>query len=962
MHGPSKITTDNTYTIKPRKEELELQKYRLKLEQLVEEKAKNLELANQELQALNEELDTSNEELQAANEELNATNEELEFSNNALSKEIEEHKITQAEKAIIEEKLNQFISQSSEAIIIINDKGIVEDWNDTMVQITGITKKNALGKFIWDVTYMMANDPEKAEIVSESFKSNTLRFFEEIKQGNRILQGTESQIRHRDSSHRYIRTTFFPIITTSGNYGGVIISDITQKKANEVELEKYRNELEKLLEQRTERLEQLSIRFNEVYTNSSDAIVFLDILDEGNSIKVFDMNPVAKQLFKISDERLAKDVYIEDLLPEIKVESFRQYILPQLLSGAPVTFTEESNAGNGYWSSTIYPVKDETGKVNSIAAFSRNVTAEHEREKASAVLRSAIESWPYEFWVSNKDGVCLLQNKASQQIWGNLIGKKITDLKTLDVTKQKSLEDESKALQGIPSCTELEFETPEGPRYVLVYTNPIIIKNEIAGFLCIIVDITQQKLADIALRESEKRLSQLLSSVTDYKFTVELTNGEVVNSYHSEGCLAVTGYSPDDLKNNTYLWFEMVHNDDKSLLKEWSEKVNNGIEVEPFEHRIIRKNGEIIWISNTTVLKKDSKGVLLGFDGLISDITKRKNAEIALRESEEKLRTIFNTTKDGIVLLNKNMEVFDINNSALKRTGYSREEILGKNVLGFLVKNEPHAITQQLLSILENDVIDNFETEIIIKNDGSFPVEISASAIHIDKQEMVLLMIRDISERKHLEKQLLHSIINTEERERINFSQELHDGLGPLLSAAKMYTECLAEPDLDPRTTIQDIKKLLEESIRTVKDISFKLSPHILQNYGIEEALKAYAEKVEKSSKTHIVISAVNVDRFDEIIETAIYRVICECINNSLKYAKASIINISLNMKDNSLKIDFSDNGIGFDFNTVSKKRNGIGLLNIQSRLKSINGQFSLQSEIGSGTKISILVPIHILK
>jgi PAS domain S-box-containing protein len=1223
--GSGKINIDTADTLKFGKKKIGLPKYRRKLERLVEEKERNLEFANHELVTLNKELDTSNEELQAMNEELNAINEELDNSNKALIKEIEEHKKTQAKKDIIEEKLNQFISQSSEAIIIINDKGIVEDWNTTMAEITGITKENALGKCIWDVTYMMANDPDNAEFIRNGFKNNTLRFFEEIKQGNRKEQASESQIRHSDSSYRYIRTTLFPIVTFSGNYGGVIISDITQKKAIEAQLEMYKNELEKLLEQKTEHLEQLSVRFKEVYAHSSDAITFLDIIfDDCIALKVFDMNTVAQKLFSVNTEQIEKGVFASDFIPKANYEVFMKTIFPSTLAGNSFTVKEESELSGGYWLSTIIPIKDKKGKVYRIAIFSKDITQEHEREKTVAILQSAIDSWPFEFWARDNEGRQILQNKISKEKAGNLIGKKIEDFDMPNNFKNQAISLMQKVLSGESISFDFETSVSGQKRYVVYKLNPIISNNKINGYTGLLFDITQQKLAEIALQESEKRLSQLLASVTDYKFTVEFANGKIVNSSHSEGCMAITGYSPDELRNNRYLWFKMAHEDDKLLITEWSKKVEKGIEVEPFEHRIIRKNSDIIWVSNTTVLKKDSQGNLIGFDGLVSDITKRKNAEIALieseeqyrllaenindviwkfdintlrysyfspsifkltgytvkealelsleqilmpdsfkdlkvalpewinqfikgkpesqnksfeyqlrhksgfevwveinatlitdangnihevlatsrninerisnnkaikeseerfrtiaqlsqnlvyeyyiekntifwdgaikevtgfepeeykhidfndwinfihpedkektmalyyksleelrpykaqyrhktkngtykwveedshfveirankpyrmlgmmrditeqlrvqsliKESEEKLRTIFNTSKDGIVLLSKNFEVFDINNTALKRSGYSRAEIIGKNVVGFLIKNEPSTIVQHILSIWEKDVIENFETEVLIKNNGSFPVEISATALHIDKQEMLLLMIRDISERRQLEKQLLHSVINTEERERIHFSQELHDGLGPLLSAAKMYIEWLAdlEPDVDPKIIVQDIHKLLEESTRTVRDISFKLSPHVLKNYGIVEALNAYAEKAEKSGKIHIAINAVNIGRFDEIMETILFRVISECINNSLKHSKATTIIVSLNIADAILCVDFTDDGIGFDVNTIAEKHKGIGLLNIQSRLKSINGEFAIQSAIGYGTNIWIKVPLN---
>ena len=224
----------------------------------------------------------------------------------------------------------------------------------------------------------------------------------------------------------------------------------------------------------------------------------------------------------------------------------------------------------------------------------------------------------------------------------------------------------------------------------------------------------------------------------------------------------------------------------------------------------------------------------------------------------------------------------------------------------------------------------------------------------------MLLMVRDISERKKWEKELLTSIINTEERERTYFSQELHDGLGPLISAAKMYVEWIEKPNakINRNDVIPDIKKLLEEASDSLRDISFKLSPHLLQNYGLMEAINAYSNKVKKSTGININISSSNLFRIDEKIEIIIYRVLCECINNTLKHSQANNVNINFDVDNESLIIQYTDDGSGFNVSKAFENSSGIGLMNIVSRIKSINGDINIESEPNRGTNISIKINI----
>jgi len=148
-----------------------------------------------------------------------------------------------------------------------------------------------------------------------------------------------------------------------------------------------------------------------------------------------------------------------------------------------------------------------------------------------------------------------------------------------------------------------------------------------------------------SLRESEQRYKRLLGSVTDYIYTVKVENGRGISTTHGPGCAQVTGYTPDDLDRDPHLWHRMVHEEDRIAVLKQAAHVLAGEPI-PLEHRIIHKDGSVRWVRHTPVLRKDEQERLIGYDGLISDITERKQAEEALRraigdlqQSQEALKT-----------------------------------------------------------------------------------------------------------------------------------------------------------------------------------------------------------------------------------------------------------------------------------------------------------------------------------
>lgn len=150
-------------------------------------------------------------------------------------------------------------------------------------------------------------------------------------------------------------------------------------------------------------------------------------------------------------------------------------------------------------------------------------------------------------------------------------------------------------------------------------------------------NITARKLAEDALKKSEERYQRITDAVTDYIFTVYIENGHPVETVHGSACVAVTGYTTEDYASDPALWIRMVHEEDREIVLDQANRILSGQDIQPIGHRILRKDGVIRWVQNTLVPHYDTQGRLLSYDGLIKDITERKQAEEEIRRLNEEL-------------------------------------------------------------------------------------------------------------------------------------------------------------------------------------------------------------------------------------------------------------------------------------------------------------------------------------
>jgi signal transduction histidine kinase len=225
-------------------------------------------------------------------------------------------------------------------------------------------------------------------------------------------------------------------------------------------------------------------------------------------------------------------------------------------------------------------------------------------------------------------------------------------------------------------------------------------------------------------------------------------------------------------------------------------------------------------------------------------------------------------------------------------------------------------------------------------------------------RELFYSLKRADTDRLRSEKRVINAIINTEENERKRFAKDLHDGLGPILSTVKMSLSALTDRIKDPSGSVilTNTNHLVNEAISTIKDISNNLSPHVLSNFGLASAISAFTTKINQTKAVEIDFkSNMEAQRLDNDKEVVVYRAVCELINNSILHSGASRIEIELNKHEKFITLQFYDNGRGFDTSSLSKEdTKGTGLSNIETRVKTVEGVFILESTPGKGTSALI--------
>jgi signal transduction histidine kinase len=235
---------------------------------------------------------------------------------------------------------------------------------------------------------------------------------------------------------------------------------------------------------------------------------------------------------------------------------------------------------------------------------------------------------------------------------------------------------------------------------------------------------------------------------------------------------------------------------------------------------------------------------------------------------------------------------------------------------------------------------------------------VSAGIVMLDR--LIDYIDRLNRHRQLIDKRILTAVLRTEEKSRATFSKELHDGLGPLLSSAKISLSALSRTEMDSerKEIFDNTLYVVEEALRSLREISNNLSPHVLTDFCLARGIRNF---IDRSQALHNVklSFATNLrgERYNTDIEVIMYRVACELVTNSLKHSGCSEIRLTLSATGDLLEMQYSDNGRGF--NPQAMMDCGMGLSNIASRINSLNGEFDIRSSKGKGMTATVKVNVR---
>ncbi len=351
-------------------------------------------------------------------------------------------------------------------------------------------------------------------------------------------------------------------------------------------------------------------------------------------------------------------------------------------------------------------------------------------------------------------------------------------------------------------------------------------------------------------------------------------------------------------------------------------------------------------------------------------IVERERAEVALRESEERYRELFENAKDAIYVHDLEGNYIKINRAAEELSGYTRGEIVGHNFAEFIAQEHINFVRKRFCAKLAQRGETSYEVDVIAKDGRRVPVEVSSRAIY-DNGKIVGVqgMARDITERKLAQDTLQmfsRQLIEAQEDERRRIARELHDQIGQILTAVKMNLHTVQRFGLgsEAGSYVKDNIEAVDEALRLVRDLSIDLRPPVLDDLGLVTALGWYVDRYTKRTglKVDVVIDLPDPnERFSHDLETACFRIAQEALTNVVRHASASRVVVQLNKTAKSLALVVKDNGVGFDSKRLrsrSPRAATLGLVSMQERAHAAGGTLEIESTPSRGTRIRFTVPL----
>lgn len=468
----------------------------------------------------------------------------------------------------------------------------------------------------------------------------------------------------------------------------------------------------------------------------------------------------------------------------------------------------------------------------------------------------------------------------------------------------------------------------------------------------------------VALEKSEERYRRLVGSVTDYTYFVRIENGYSVETTHSPACVGVTGYTAEEYNADQYLWFRMVYPDDREAVNEQTRQILSGRNPPFIEHRIIHKNGSIRWVRNTPIPFHDAEGRLVAYEGMVTDITERKQAE----ESEAKYRSLASTA-DLMYLLNKDCRYLFMNEKYLERLGLPWDQVIGKTYGELHSDESTTEFARQVADVFETGT--SLQHEHRSERDGRYFLRTFSPVKDREGNTTIAVTVvsKDITARKHAEEELLKTLRELREARYMLIQSEKLAAVGQLAAG-------VSHEILNPINIISMRLQLVEmtESLSDEAKESMQICrDQVARITKITKGLSQFTRVSEKQ----IVTGDLN-QLIDRVVTLVVPRLKVEKVRTIIRYQpnlppiqmdKDSLEQIVLNVISNALDAmnDRKEKTLRISTECKGKKvvrlvfsDNGIGIK--PEMLNKIFDPFFTTKEPGKGTGLGLFISYRIIQ
>lgn len=525
--------------------------------------------------------------------------------------------------------------------------------------------------------------------------------------------------------------------------------------------------------------------------------------------------------------------------------------------------------------------------------------------------------------------------------------------------KQEAQAAFSNILAGRSSICEIPYSTKHGteiPVETYVAKGKWGIVDAVFG---ITRDLTERHLSRLALKESESRFRAIFENAAIGLVLADL-NGTflAVNNAFSD----MLGYEADELIGKSF--YEVTPPDEYETQETFVNELITGKRAKfLWEKKYLHKSGSIVWGRlNVSVLRND-EGTPLYAIGIIENVTKRKIAEERLQDNEALFQGLFDNLPDLVILADSNAKIIYANHNPFSDT---KEEMTGTVGYTFIDEADHKKCQEAFSKTLATGITQTVETRDL---SGRIWLCKLVKYVNLEGKQHVLIICTDITEQKQAleviqkEQHLLRNIIDIHERDRQIIAYEIHDGVAQQITGSLLHLEAfrrLRGSDVSAAEKSLDISlKLISQSVNDVRQIISGLRPLILDEYGIIEAIEYLVCENSESSGMQISFNHdVHFKRLTPPLENAVFRIAQEALKNACRHSNSNQVVLSLNDKADKLYIKVTDNGVGFDPNTVEETH--FGLRGIRERTRLLGGKAIINSSIGSGTCVSVELPIVI--